>query len=114
MAQFYLNKINSSNTRNIDFEISIVDVRTLLSRKLCTYSGLEMTHRGCGQTKNDARFSDVTLERIDNSKAYTKENIIAICYGFNNLKSTYENDACSATFKHLFKFVDTLKKLGVK
>lgn len=114
VANFYINKINSCASRNIDFELTISDVRNLLSRKNCVYSGLAMTHTGAGVSGTNQRFSDVTIERVDSSIPYVKGNVVAVCHGFNALKSTYEQSNNAVGFKHLYKFVDTLRKFGVK
>lgn len=108
VAKYYQNKVNQCNQRGIDWHLTINDVRRILARKKCAYSGIDLTHTSAGKTSDTQRFTDLTLERKDSSKGYTKENTIAVCYGFNNIKGQFENPTCEATIKHLKRFANAL------
>lgn len=112
VAQYYLNKVRGSFTRGIEFKLTITEVRTLLNKKTCAYSGLKMSHVGAGVKQEKIRYSDLTLERVDNKLGYVKGNVVAVCSGFNQLKATFENPLNPANLGHLIKFTDTLKKLN--
>lgn len=74
----------SARSRNLEFSLSDEDVRTLLERKTCYYTG--------------ARFSKSedykkTVDRIDSSKGYIPGNVVACTNGANQLKnSVLENN----------------------
>ena len=56
----------------------------------CAYTGQVMTHkRGIGRLG-----TNISLDRIDNTKGYTKDNIIFCTTAFNDLKGSVTIDAC--------------------
>lgn len=88
VLSYYQNKVQSCKDRGIEFKLNLVSVRNLLSAKKCAYTGLELTRgkKGLGMTS-----TDVTIDRIDNSKGYVKGNVIAVSNVANNFKSIFEN-----------------------
>lgn len=73
----------SATGRGIDFSLNDEDVRILLERKTCYYTG--------------ARFKDNTdyhrtVDRIDNKLGYVKGNVVACTLGANRLKNIILED----------------------
>lgn len=115
VAQYYLNKVRGSGAREIEFSLTVTEVRTLLNKKTCAYSGLKMSHVGAALfgAQEKTRYADLTLERMDHNKGYVKGNVIAVCYGFNQLKGTFENPSHPAKISNLIKFLETIKALNL-
>lgn len=87
VANKYRGKIDNALNRGIEFGLSIVEFRQLLTRKKCAYTGINLTlHKNGNPDK-----TDLTIERIDDSKGYVKGNCIAVCYAANNIKSVFED-----------------------
>ena len=73
----------SAVSRNIEFSLDDEDVRTILERKTCYYTG--------------ARFRDNTdyhrtVDRIDNKLGYVKGNVVSCTLGANRLKNIILED----------------------
>lgn len=112
VAKFYFNKINSCQQENKDFTLTLPEVRRLLAVKRCQYTGMSLTHQYVGS--GITRFTDVTLDRIDNRKGYVQGNVKAVAHGINHLKSTFENPAhvnSRVDYKSLHKFSSKMIEL---
>lgn len=116
VAEFYAKKLKDCRTQGKVFTLTLSDFKKIISSKTCYYSGLALTHSGAGTTRDasDLRFTDLTLERIDCQVGYIKGNVKAVASGFNKLKSVFENPSNPVEFTDLYKFAETLQKLGVK
>lgn len=87
-----LSRISSAKDRNrirrkekLEFTITIEDVISILHKQngKCALSEIEMTYViGKGRT-----CTNLSLDRIDPSKGYTKENIQLVCSIINTMKS---------------------------
>ena len=88
VLSYYQNKVQSCKDRGIEFKLNLVSVRNMLSAKKCGYTGLELTRgkKGLGMLS-----TDVTIDRIDNTRPYEKGNVIAVSNVANNFKSIFEN-----------------------
>lgn len=66
VATAYLNKIQNSFDRKIEFNITISAFRNMLMAKKCQLSGVDLTHYGCGLPDGvpgaTRRDSDVNLK----------------------------------------------------
>lgn len=78
VAASYLMKKHNALSRGIEFKLTLSDMKRLLKTKYCKYSGVLLTLEGD---------SKLTLERIDNTIGYTKENTIAVSSAANVLKN---------------------------
>lgn len=79
VAKRYLEKLNNARERGIEFNLTIADIRRLLSRKRCQYTGIEF------DLKNpDFRPS---FDRVDTKKGYTKDNVVVCMTCINKLKN---------------------------
>jgi hypothetical protein len=89
---------NVSNSRkradkmNFDFDLTLknlVDI-WLEQKGHCALTGVELSNEsGSLEQKNPYRAS---VDRIDSSKGYTKDNVRLLCHWANNAKSTYNDD----------------------
>jgi hypothetical protein len=67
---------------------------------VCAYSGMNMT-------LNSNELNTMSLERIDSSIGYTKENTILICHAVNRMKSNFE-------VRDFYKFCSAVSDFLVK
>lgn len=109
VAEWYLAKISNAKERGIAFDLTLADFRKLCLRKTCFYSGMRLNALGCPGEKRANR----TLDRIDNSKGYTKENTVACSYAVNTLKNhifeDQERSPMILTKREFLKFADWAK-----
>ncbi len=77
VAKKYLQLQKSAETRGKEFNLSFYDVKLLMKRKTCYYTGVRFTRDG-----NNAK----TVDRIDSSKGYVNGNVVACTHGINSLK----------------------------
>lgn len=85
LAGLYLYKLESCKERLIPWELSLSDMRRIIKRTKCYYSGLNIERDGKSRNR-------MTLDRIDSSKGYTKENTVPCCFWVNQLKcELFEN-----------------------
>lgn len=93
----------SADKRNKEFNLTFTDVKRLLKRKTCYYTGLKFN-------PDDTNLG-LTIDRIDNKLGYVKGNVVSCCNAVNSLKEhILERDG---TFfqnnpKLLFKMISKL------
>lgn len=109
VAKYYTNKVKHCKDENREFTLTLPDVRRLLSQKFCSYTGLPMTHQFVGSI--EPRYSDVTIDRIDNTKGYVRGNVKAVAKGINELKSIAECPTNDLSIKHLTNFTRNINKI---
>jgi hypothetical protein len=80
-----------------------IDLEDIVIPKYCPLLGLEIKPREGGHGPRD---SSPSLDRIDNSKGYVKNNIWVICWLANKMKAT-------ATHAQLITFAQNVHKLFV-
>lgn len=89
VATYYQSKVQSCESRNIEFKLNLLSVRNLLASQTCAYTGMKLTRpRGNGKP---LIATDVTIDRIDSSIGYVKGNVVAVSNVANNFKSIFEN-----------------------
>lgn len=80
LASLYLYKNRDAKIRGIEFNLSLQEMRNILKRKTCFYSGQRFVlEKGHPQRPS--------LDRIDRTKGYTKANTVACCHWVNQLKA---------------------------
>lgn len=79
VAKKYTQLLESANNRKLPFNLSLSDVRKLLSRKTCFYTGVKF------DDKNNTR----SIDRIDCNKGYVKGNVVACTLEVNNMKEHF-------------------------
>lgn len=87
VADFYKGKSQNAIDRGVVWELSLVSFRNLLRTRVCPYTGVELTVPKLSQPRS----TDLTIDRIDNSKGYIPGNVMAISRAANNFKSIFEN-----------------------
>lgn len=93
----------SAERRGLDFDLDDEDIKRLLERKTCYYTGSRFTN-----SENYRR----TIDRVDSSKGYVKGNVVACTHGINQVKNALlENEAnFLITAKQLKMFADKITK----
>lgn len=71
----------SADSRGIDFDLSFRKVRQLLTTKRCYISGVKLN-----RIQNDP--NQLTFDRLDNTKGYTDDNVVACSLRMNRLKDS--------------------------
>ena len=102
VAKKYLQLQESARKRGKEFNITLSDVRTLLKKKVCHYTGMKFT-----DTENLKR----TIDRVDNTKGYVKGNVVACSHIANQLKEMLVENKDSPfkdNTKALKKFINSL------
>ncbi len=107
LAMKYLSKSKSSLDRGIDFELTIAQFKKLRSAKRCFYTGIELTKSG----DNVVSGTDLSLDRIDSSLGYTKENVVPCCHLFNQIKAIFEQQNCPLSTSHVIQGLAVLKEM---
>lgn len=69
-----LHYMKSAKKRNLDFNLTKGDIRKLLTRKTCYYTGEPLTD------------NNRSVDRLDNRKGYVKGNVVACTVKANQLK----------------------------
>ena len=99
----YFDRVKSNaNKRNIKFDISIEDCWQKYKEQngCCSLSGIDIKL----QRNIKSRKQTASLDRIDSSKGYTKDNIQWIHKDINRMKSDFEEDyfkfMCRKVSKH--------------
>ena len=81
--------------RNIDFDLTWED---LVPPKKCPVLGIPLV---IGDRTRPGIYNSPSLDRIDNSKGYTKDNVQVISYRANSIKS----DATPEEIKRIYKYI---------
>ena len=76
----YYHLMRSASTRNKDFNLTRTDIRRLLERKTCFYTGLPFS------TKEGSPYIR-TIDRVNANRGYVKGNVVACCKMANEFKN---------------------------
>ena len=106
IARKYVRKIDNAKSAKIPFSLSLNAFKNLMKAKKCGYTGIQLTI-GIERKPN---FTDITIDRIDNSKGYESGNVIAVCHGANQIKSRWEDPSNPINFKEIKKMIKTISK----
>lgn len=111
VARKYKHKRDNAIERKLSFTLTFAQFRKLFTRKLCTYTGIPMTVSLAAVQPE----TDLTVERVDNSKGYEPGNVVAVCKAANALKAVLENPSYSLDVSHgvrmFAKIADLQKKV---
>ena len=83
VAKKYLSLVESASRRNLKINLSLRDIRRLLSVTHCEASGVELQDH----TPNHSTYR--TVDRRDNTQGYIKDNVFAVCNSYNAMKNSY-------------------------
>lgn len=105
IARKFLNKLDNARKRELEFTLTLADVKRLMTRKTCYYTGRYMR-----DDVLDEHPDKRTFERLDNKKGYTKENTVACCNLVNQLKAVFleGHSKLRMTRREIKKFADKL------
>ena len=102
---------SGAKKRNINFDLTFNDLKLLYKQQggLCALSGIKMTIKpGTRKRINNTKLS---VDRINNSKGYTKDNIQLITWQANMAKGTWTNkqliNMCKNIIKHHSKLLES-------
>jgi len=87
VAEYYVGKSRSAIERDIPWKLSLMSFRNMMRATVCPYTGVLMTKPNLSTPKP----TDITIDRIDNTKGYIPGNVMAISRMANNFKSIFEN-----------------------
>lgn len=105
---FYQRITKSAERTGIPVEIDLQDLKTQWDQQkgICPFTGWEMENLPTSDWRNSIRLSPrrASLDRIDSTQGYTKENIQWVCRIANYAKNGWDDqtliDFCSAVAKH--------------
>lgn len=104
LCKYYVYKSESSAKRGLDFDLSLSDFKRIVSRKRCFYTGEHLV-------KVNGKTNTFTLDRIDNTIGYTKENTVPCAQWVNELKSKLFEDETSSLFTNKRTLAKILSKI---
>lgn len=84
VAKKYGQKYHNATKRGIEFDLSFTDFKKLLRATHCAYTGVLLTKN---EDCTNVQPTDMTIERVDNSKGYIKGNCVVVCHAANMWKS---------------------------
>lgn len=96
IAKKFINKAQSSESRNIPFMLSFAEYKRLMNTRKCYYTGVELTF-------NTGEHNSFTLDRIDASIGYVPGNVVACSHKFNQKKKDLTIHDMRQLFKKLKK-----------
>ena len=85
-----------ADSRGIEFNLSLRKVKKLLSTKKCYISGVELNK----VQKDD---NQLTFDRLDNSKGYIDDNVVACSLRMNRLKGELTIEDITMLYKSVVK-----------
>lgn len=98
----WLSARDRSKRQNIDFSISIDDIKDLWAKQngICALSGINMTY----ELQNGRTPTNVSIDKIDRTKGYVPGNIQLVCMACNQIKSDLSEDVmykfCKSIVEH--------------
>lgn len=108
---YFIQARGNAKKRNINFDITENDLKSLYEQQdgLCALSGIKMTFKpGTRKRINNTKLS---VDRINNSKGYTKDNIQLITWQANMAKGAWTNkqliNMCKNIIKHHSKLLES-------
>lgn len=78
VAMKYIQKQLNAKQRGLDFTLTLQDMKTLLKKKTCYYSGVQLTLSG---------ETSLSLDRIDDELGYIPSNVVACASVVNQIKN---------------------------
>lgn len=98
LANKYISLKASSKTRNLTFDISLIEFKKIYNSKKCFYTNIPLIHG-----------HNFSIDRVDNNKGYISGNIVACDKTFNMLKSNLTIKQITLLYKGIIKH--SLKKI---
>lgn len=108
VARKYKQLFDSACRRGKEFNLSLGDVKRLVERKTCAYTGVKLTDK---QNETNSR----TIDRLDPCVGYVKGNVYAVSNRANNLKNQLfemQGGMSRAPLAEVLKLCETIKAMG--
>jgi hypothetical protein len=96
VARKLLSLNNSATSRGIEFGLSLKKVRKILLTKKCFISGV-LLNRIAGDD------NQLTFDRLDNTKGYVDDNVVACSLRMNRLKDSLTIEEITMLYKAINK-----------
>lgn len=94
VASKFMSLNSNAISRSKEFSLTLIDVRRLLTKKRCEYTGIELT-KATSSPPND---TDRTIDRLDSDIGYIPGNVFAVSHKANSLKNVFfEKDSENKT-----------------
>lgn len=103
VSEKYIHLVKSAEKRGIEFDLTLTDVKKLLNKSYCEYSGVKMVKRKFDDEVSDY---DLTIDRLDSAKGYVAGNVFAVCHRVNWIK----NQLMELNDYEIFSSADVLTK----
>jgi hypothetical protein len=81
------NELKNHRNRKVEFSLSFEDFLTVISKGKCEYCDKVLIYNKHAKNWGKSLTRAHQLDRKDNSKGYTKENVACCCWNCNRLKS---------------------------
>jgi len=81
--------VSNAKSRRINVEITLEDITDLYDKQngLCALTNIQMTHtKRAGKGRKKCPPCNISVDRIDSSKPYAKNNIQLVCSSANTIK----------------------------
>jgi len=91
---------NQARRRDLDWCLTDEQVRSLITQE-CHYCGAPPA-QGCRSPTRNGAFVYNGLDRVDNTKGYTIDNVVPCCIGCNRAKSTMTIEEFRALIKNIY------------
>ena len=96
VAKKFIKIKQRATSKGFEFDMTLSRVRTLMNTKRCFFTNKIMTNDGNQQTQ-------VSFDRLDNSKGYTNANVVACIESFNLKKSDLSIKEIELLYKGIMK-----------
>lgn len=115
IARKYTNKAHNASQKGHEFDLTFAQFKRVINAKRCYYTGVELTS---GAAIKENIPTNITIDRVDNSKGYIPGNVVACCFAYNQFKSVLENPSNPLDAKNVMRGLkreqELLKKQGKK
>lgn len=77
--------------RGLTFDIDAAFVKKLLEPMTCSVTGMKLCHKDHHDPKDIRKYNIPSIDRIDNTKGYTKDNIRVVSWWYNRSRSEMDD-----------------------
>ena len=91
VARKFISVLTSAERRGKEFNLTLKEVKKLLNRKTCFYTGVKMVNPLKDHEENPIENAR-TFDRVDNEQGYVIGNVVACSHWSNQLKNTLFED----------------------
>lgn len=100
-AKKFLSIKSNAASRGIEFTLTLNDVKSLLKRKTCYFT----------KVRFDGGMNRRSIDRLDHTKGYTKDNTVACTIRINQIKASLFEKTCILSKKELRSFLSTMQDI---